>query len=174
MIITNRPSTFVRHSTGLMLTLWALLTASVTWAQNDEAYPHGSRFVLEARVAIGMPQALGETSQGTRTIIPITGGSFEGPNIKGVVVPGGADWQLTRPDGLMSITARYTLQAEDGTLISVSNEGLVDRTEGRLYVRTLPSFEAPLGPHDWLNKSIFLGTLSVGRGEVIIRVYEVL
>jgi hypothetical protein len=49
-----------------------------------------------------------KSKYGERRVIPITGGSFEGPNIKGAVLPGVADWQLVRPDGDLELYARYT------------------------------------------------------------------
>lgn len=129
-------------------------------------------FALEARVSIAPGIAAGPTSVGERRMVPITGGSFEGPRLKGEVLAGGADWQLTRPDGAMTIEAIYAIRTEDGAVISVRNCGVVDRASG--YVRTTPAFEAPIGPHDWLNKAVFVGTLRVAaRDQVVIRVYRV-
>ena len=140
-----------------------------------------TEFVFEARVDIDSKLVIGPSSRGKAQLIPITGGSFEGPKIRGTVVPGGADWQLVRPDGVMRVEARYTLKTDDNAMISVVNKGLVNAGMGPdktpfVYVRTVPSFEAPVGPYDWLNKSIFVGTLSVGTpgGKyVVIRVYRV-
>ena len=105
-------------------------------------------------------------------LVPITGGSFAGPKLKGVVLPGGADWQLERPDGVLEIDALYSIKADDGAVIIVHNRGIIAGD----YVRTSPQFEAPKGPHDWLNRSIFVGTLSGARqpGAVVIRVFRVL
>lgn len=140
-----------------------------------------TEFVFEAKISIGSALVIGPSCMGKSQLIPITGGSFQGPRIQGTVIPGGADWQLTRPDGVMTICARYTLKADDGALISVVNKGLVHMARNPdgtplVYVRTVPAFEAPVGPHDWLNKSIFAGTLTVGPAgdrSVIIRVYRV-
>mgnify|MGYP003596733221 CR=1 FL=1 len=130
-----------------------------------------TEFALELRVSIGRPLSLGTSSFGARRTIPITGGEFEGPRIKGTVLPGGADYQITRPDGVTTVEAIYTIQAEDGALIHVRNAGIISAP----YVRTAPVFDAPQGPHDWLNKSIFVGSLRVNdqRNGVIVRAYRV-
>ena len=57
-------------------------------------------------------------------IIPIAGGDFYGPQIRATVLPGGADWQVLRHDGVAELEARYTLRCDDGALIYVRNHGL--------------------------------------------------
>src|SRR5580765_525933 len=85
----------------------------------------GLEFAFEIRVDVseGMLQ-LGTTPKGTRKIVPICGGSFEGPAIKGTVLPGGYDWQLVRSDGVAEIEARYVLKTDDNALITIVNTGL--------------------------------------------------
>ena len=56
--------------------------------------------------------------------MPITGGEFSGPDIRGKVLPGGADWQLIRDDGVSELEARYTLSTDDGATIHVRNLAL--------------------------------------------------
>ena len=136
-----------------------------------------TEFVFEAKVYIDSMLRIGPSSRGKVQLIPITGGNFNGPDIKGIVVPGGADWQLVRPDGVTLVEARYTLKTDDNVLISVVNKGLVSVDKNSVYVRTVPSFEAPIGKYDWLNKAIFVGTLAVGSPEeqcVLIGVYKVI
>ena len=81
-------------------------------------------FAFELRVEVTPPQEMGVTAKGTRKIVPITGGSFEGPEIRGTIVPGGYDWQLIRGDGVAEIEARYVLKTDDGALITIVNTGL--------------------------------------------------
>jgi hypothetical protein len=146
------------------------------------------REVFEARIAVGAALELGQGSSGRRRIVPIASGEVEGPRLRGRILPGGADWQYIRPDGVVVIEARYTLETHDGVLISVESTGLrhgPDEVMRRLaageqvesssyYFRTAIRLEVPLGPYDWMNRSLF-----VARGErrpeaVVIRVFEVL
>ncbi len=147
-----------------------------------------TELVLEARVTVATPMELGQTPYGRRRVIPITGGSFEGPKLKGTVVPGGADWQVIRSDGVTELTALYELKTEDGTLIHVTNKGLRHGPEAVMqrlargesvdpaayYFRTIPAFEAPVGPYDWLNRAVFVGTGARYASEVHVRVFQVL
>ncbi len=128
-------------------------------------------FVFEARVAIALAIEMGETPRGRRRMIPITGGAVEGPNFKGEVLPGGADWQIIRPDGVAELTAQYVIRA-DGANIAVINRALrhaPPEVNARLlanekvdpalvYFRGSPTFAGASPKHDWLNKSIFVCT----------------
>ena len=146
-------------------------------------------FSFEIAVTIGPAQELGDTPHGKRRIIPITGGRFEGPTISGIVVPGGADWQMVRPDGLAEIEARYTLQTHDGILIYITNTGLrhgPTEVMRRLaagepvkpeeyYFRTVPKFELRAGTaYDWLSRSLFVATGSRFPDRVVIGVWRVM
>lgn len=147
-----------------------------------------SEFLFEARVTVGKPMVVGQSSHGLRRIVPITGGRIEGARLRGEVVPGGADFQFVRPDGVLSIEAKYTLRAEDGTLIMITNRGLrrgpakvierlsrgesVDPSE--YYFRTVAEFEAPSGSrYEWLNGSIFVGVAERQASVVVIRFFEI-
>ena len=135
-----------------------------------------ARFVFEALVDIAPAIVQGETASGVRRFIPITGGRLEGPELSGEVLPGGADWQTLRPDDCTEIEAIYAIRADDGAVVAVRNRGLVAPVEGGTpYVRTVAQFEAPKGPHDWLNRAIFVGTLSVANAErtvVRVRIFQ--
>ncbi|HUN87598.1 MAG TPA: DUF3237 domain-containing protein, partial [Terriglobales bacterium] len=158
-----------------------------TPATVDTAHPSlRAEHVFEEKVTIGEMLNIGKSKYGQRRLIPITGGTFKGPNIEGVVVPGGADWQLTRPDGDTELNARYTLKTSDGFLIQVINRVLLHAPKNRddkagPYARSVLDSEAPSdSPYDWLNHSIFLGTLTIpqpmpkDRPYVIIDVYRLL
>jgi hypothetical protein len=148
----------------------------------------GLEFVFEARVAVAPPMIIGNSAHGLRRIIPILGGPCTGPRLQGEVIPGGADWQVLRPDGVWSLEARYTIRAADGALIQVVNRGLrhgpaevLDRifrgesvSPDEYYFRSVPEFEAPLGgPHEWLNKAIFIGAAERRANEAIVRFHLV-
>lgn len=130
-------------------------------------------FAFEARVSVDPAIEQGPSPAGGRRIIPITGGVVEGPMLQGRVIPGGADWQLLHGDGTIDLTARYTIEAADGTLIGVVNKGyrhappdVLARLARReavdpslVYFRTTPRFTAPPeGPHAWLNRTIMVCT----------------
>ena len=135
-------------------------------------------FVFEEIVTLGAAVHPGATPYGERNIIPITGGSFSGPKIKGKVLPGGWDWQLTTKTGCFRIQADYMIQTDDGAVINVVNKGTSCKTPtekaGRLL--TVPVFEAPMGPYEWLNGGAYVGTLDGttvdGKPAVRIRFYR--
>ena len=136
--------------------------------------PLQTEFVYEAIVTIDAPVNVGPTPHGPRRYIPITGGTFSGPRIHGVVLPGGADWQTDRSDGVTEADALYSIRADDGTVIIVHNQGVI--AGGGAYMRTALRFDAPAGPHAWLNQSQFVSAIAGGPrpGTVIIRVFRLL
>jgi hypothetical protein len=148
---------------------------SETGAATDPAIaPLQTEFVFEAQVTLQPAVEIGPSADGIRRYIPITGGRFQGPRIKGLVLPGGADWQLERIDGVTETDALYSIKTSDGAVIVVHNRGLL--VDGGRYFRTTPTFEAPRGPHDWLNKSVFAGSVVIPPqpGTVAVRVFRVI
>ena len=137
-----------------------------------------AEFMLELNAKLGERVSLGKSPQGERWVVPITGGEFAGTSMHGEILPG-ADWQLKRSDGVLEIDARYAIRVSDGAVIHVRNRGIVavpaDPKDG-IYVRTVPMFEAPSdGPHAWLNRTVFLGTLALaGPNAVRVRMFKVL
>jgi hypothetical protein len=162
-----------------------LLAGSAASAQDDAGNrwpvpgvaPPGTELALELYVAITPAVTVGASDDGTRRFIPITGGRFSGNGIKGEVMAGGADWQLTRPDGVTEVKALYSIKTDDGAVIVVDNQGIIVPASGGIgYARTNPQFHAPQGKYEWLNKTLFVGTItpSPQGGAVIIRVFKVL
>jgi len=133
-----------------------------------------TEFVYEAVVTINAAVDVGPTPLGHRRYIPITGGTFTGARIRGVILPGGADWQTTRTDGVTEADALYSIRTDDGAVIIVHNQGVI--AAGGAYMRTALRFTAPDGPHAWLNQSQFVSSIAGGPrpGTVIIRVFRVL
>ena len=118
---------------------------------------------MQLRVTLGEVYTVGDTPHGRRVVIPITGGTFEGPRLKGKILSGGADYQLAKADGSRTeLEAIYSIQVEDGTYIHVRNRGIIaggKNAEGQptFYFRAAPQFEAPAdGPHAWLNNALFV------------------
>jgi hypothetical protein len=137
-----------------------------------------AEFAFEIRVRCSPPSMIGRTPEGNARLIPIVGGEISGPRLSGTVLPGGADWPVIRDDGTVVVEAHYAIQAEDGAIIQVFNHGIAvfaqDGASGRS-MRTVPRFVAPDGPHSWLNRSIFVGTLEANPndlGNVVVRVFE--
>jgi hypothetical protein len=138
-------------------------------------------------VQVGPPTELGEVPRGRRRIIPILGGTFEGPNVRGKVLPGGADWQIVRADGLAELDTRYMLQTDAGSLVYIQNAGIrhapPDVTKkllagqpvdpSQVYFKTVPTFETSAPELQWLTRSIFIGTGERRPAEVIVHVWRV-
>jgi hypothetical protein len=144
-------------------------------------------FIMEARVTIAPALDIGVTPHGERRIIPITGGTFGGPALRGRVIPGGADWQIIRPDHAAELEARYTLETESGALIYVLNRGIrhgsqevlrklregiaVDKSE--YYFRTSAVFETAAPELQWLTRSVIIGEAERFADHVAIRFWRV-
>ena len=145
------------------------------------------RLLYRSEVDIDAPLSVGRMAVGERRIINITGGSFTGPRLSGVILPGGADWQIIRPDGITAVEARYTLQTDDGALIYVDNRGLRHGPEAVMarmaagesvdptlyYFRTTPFFETGSADYQWLNGIVAVATGERHANQVVITVYEV-
>jgi Protein of unknown function (DUF3237) len=119
------------------------------------------QLLYEATVEVGEREDLGLGPQGQRYIIPILGGSFEGPRgLRGTVQPGGADRQLVRLDGLKQLDAIYEMCTHDGVTLSVHNRVLIDDAPPKpRYARSTVEITAPQGPYAWLSHRILVGTL---------------
>jgi hypothetical protein len=128
-----------------------------------------TRPLMTRRVRVAAPQNVGDVPQGTRRIAPLTGGDFEGPRLRGVVVPAAsADWLLLRRDGVLELDLRVTLLTHDGALISVTSFGLrhgppdvmaaLGRGEpvdpAQYYFRTTPRFQTAHPACAFLNRLI--------------------
>lgn len=143
-------------------------------------------FVFEMHAMVGPPLEVGQVRSGRRRIVPITGGTFEGPNFRARILPGGADWQTIQSDGFSELDTRYTIQTESGGLVYVQNAGMrhaaPDVMEkllagqvvdpGLVYFRTVPRFETSAPDLQWLTRAIFIGVGERYPNEVVIRFYR--
>jgi hypothetical protein len=146
------------------------------------------RFAFQLEVEIGAALDFGETQNGHRRVIPITGGRVEGERLQGHIVPGGADWQILCPDGGAELDSRYTIQTDQGALIYVVNRGLrhgppevlqrLNRGEhvnpGTYYFRTVATFETGAAEHAWLTRAIILGIGERYPDKVVFRFWQLL
>ena len=175
--------------TGLLLAVFASQSSfaqTTAPEQNENIYKDfKTEHVWDAKVKIAGLINIGNSKRGTRRAIPITGGTFIGPKIKGEVLSGGEDCQLVRPDGDTELNARYFLKTSDGYTILITNQVLmhIPKTgENRTpYTKSVIDIEAPSdSPYDYLNHAIYIGTLEmpmIKAGEdpyVIIGVYKLL
>ena len=141
---------------------------------------------LEAR--LGEPLDLGQTALGRRRIVPLTAGTFTGPEISGRLLPGAsADWQTVLPDGTALADIRYTLQTDSGDLLSVQSRGVrhgpaevlarlargEDVEAGEYTFRTATQIETAAPELDWLNKGVFIGVGGRQPAGVIYETYLV-
>mgnify|MGYP001296160435 CR=1 FL=1 len=145
-------------------------------------------FAFAAQVSVGAPLDLGDVGKGGRRIVPITGGEFSGPDIRGTVMPGGADWQVLRSDGVAELEARYTLQTDDGALIYVRNHALRHGPAevmaalaagrpveaGTYYFRGATFFETGATRYAWITSCIIVCTGAREPAGVKLRFYKVL
>jgi hypothetical protein len=140
-------------------------------------------FVYECDATLSPAIEMGKTVEGQRRIIPITGGTVRGPRIRAELLNGGWDWNLSRSDGAGSVEAAYYMKTDDGVLIRIVNKGVggggtprAPEANGELFFMfTHPEFETPAGKYDWLNRSMFVGTLGARkdkRNAVLIRVFQ--
>jgi hypothetical protein len=116
--------------------------------------------IMRLNVKIAEPEIVGTTGCGKLRVIPIVGGTFTGAKINGTVVPGGADWNTTRDDGIAHVFAKYLLETSDGEFIAIENEGLIDPNSESV-IKTKPTFMANnTGKYRDLNHGVYVGELS--------------
>lgn len=164
------------------------LAVSSAEAQTPASAPQ-LEHVFDIAVRVATPINLGESEGYRRRTIPILDGTVGGPRFQGAVLPGGADWQRVRvSDGLTRLVATYAIQHTDGTIVQIENAGIRRASAdvmarlnagqvvdpALVYFRTAPTFDAPAGPHAWLNESIFIATGRRLPNDVQIAFFRVL
>ena len=144
--------------------------------------------VYRLEAVLGVPLDLGEVTQGRRRIVPLTGGTFSGPELNGKLLPGvSADWQIVLADGTALGDVRYTLQTDGGAVLYVQSRGVrhgspevlerlgdgedVDASEYTF--RTSTQIETSSPELAWLNKGVFIGVGGRSAGRVVYETYLV-
>ena len=129
--------------------------------------------LLTLHVELDEPRLVGSTPEGKLTIIPIIGGVFEGPRLRGRVCAGGADWN-TVSGVLCHVCARYWLETDDGAVIAVLNEGWFSIDGSDAAFRTTPHFTCDTqGKYAFLNAGTYAGQLNGGdNNSVNITVWQ--
>ena len=165
-------------STIAFVVLSMTASAQVSEPQNTPQL----EFALQLKVTLGEAYTCGETQHGQRTIIPITGGTFEGPAIKGTIINGGADYQLNNTaTGRTELEAIYCIKTDDGVNIHVRNRGIImsgkdEKGNPTFYFKAAPQFEAPVdSKYAWLNNSIFVcqPDFAAGFKGIVLNVWRV-
>lgn len=151
-----------------------------------------SELLFEMSVTLEEPQNVGATAHGDRRIYYVTGGTFQGPRLRGNVLPGGGDWLLLSPDGVGALDVRATLRTDDGQLIYMHYRGVMHippdvgqrMQEGKAveaseyYFRTTPVYETASEKYGWLNRIVAVGVGTIetreGSSGVSYQVYQIL
>ena len=145
-------------------------------------------FLMNLAVDVGEIVSMAEGPLGERRVVGILGGTFEGPELRGAVLAGGADWQIVRRDGVLDLDARYALKEERGGLVRVTSQGYRhgapeilaalargdDVDPGKYFFRTVMRFESGAPYLEWLNKTIALASAERKARKVLLSAYRVL
>lgn len=163
------------------------LAASPALAQAPAAPAPTLDYAFTARITLAPPVEQGEVAGGRKRFIAITGGTVDGPMLKGTIMPGGGDWQIIMPGGLTKVEARYFMKSADGTVIEITNPGVrvasPEVTEklakgekvdpSAYYFRTTPRFDVKPGPQEWMARSAFVARGIRTPDSVVIDFYVV-
>jgi hypothetical protein len=129
---------------------------------------------------------VGDGPNGHRIIVDVTGGHFEGPRLRGRILPSGGDWLLIRPDGTGLLDVRATFETDDGAFVYLAYHGILEFTEqvqaalagggsseyGDLYFMTQPRFETGDPRYTWLNRVVAVAEGRLRPNAVEYRVYH--
>lgn len=135
-------------------------------------FPLSASLDLVGAMEINLADAYsaGEVQHGMRRVSQISGGWFKSPDFAGEVIAGGSDWQLIRGDGVAEIDARLLVKLEDGSMLSIRNQGYrhgpaeslqrvaqgenVDPSE--YYFGSTVAVEVNPGPLSWLSRTLLV------------------
>jgi hypothetical protein len=145
-----------------------------------------SEHLFDMVVYLEQPMDVGNTPKGNRQVLLGSGGKFEGTRLKGEILPNGADWYLTRPDGVGELDVRVTLRTDDGELIYMQSKGFLRYARevarrvlsgtadpDEYYLRESTTFETGSSRYQWLNSIVAVGVGWYGPSMVGMSIYEV-
>jgi hypothetical protein len=147
-----------------------------------------TKYVFSLSINVGTPIVAGDLGYGVRRLIPVLGGTVHGDGISGTIHPGGADFQVIRPDGFTELEAKYAFELDDGAVIYIENVGVrfgpkqaLDRIArgetvdpALIYFRSVPRFETGTPKYRWLMQSLFIGVGARHPDRVELAVHQVL
>ena len=132
-----------------------------------------SEFLFDVVFDVSTPFNLG-----SRQIVPVTGGTFAGPKLKGTAFSGGGDWIVRRSDGASVLNVRATLKTDDDQLIYMSYDGILytpaGAKPGEFYWRTTPKFETASPKYEWLTRIVAVGVGRPVPGKAAYRIFQIL
>ena len=153
------------------------LVCALYFSLPSDAQELKSKLLFEVTFNLKPGVEIGQTLAGKRTIKPVLDGFFEGSNLKGKVLPGGADWFLQLNETTNKIDVRVTLQTNEGENIYVTYQGYLKlNDDGTYYFRTTPYFETSSKKLAYLNHTVSVGVGTIVKlGETVsYKVYEIL
>ena len=144
-------------------------------------------FLYTLTAELGAPTSIGDTPRGNRLIVPVSGGSIEGPRLSGKIHPGGGDWLLIRADGVGELDVRATVETNDGALIYMSYRGYLTNVpnllprwsqgeeipRGEYYFAATPYYESSDARYAWLQQTVVVAVGELIRGGVRYNVFAV-
>ena len=147
-----------------------------------------TKYVFSLAIEVGTPIVAGDLGYGIRRVIPVLGGTVRGDGISGRIHPGGADFQIIRPDGFTELEAKYALELDDGAVVYIENIGVrfgpkeaLDRIArgeevdpALIYFRSVPKFETGAANYRWMMQSLFIGVGARYPDRVELDVHQVL
>ncbi len=136
-----------------------------------------SKLLFEITFNLKPGVEIGQTLTGKRTIYPVLDGFFEGPNLKGKVLPNGGDWLLQTDETSHKLDVRASLQTNEGENIYVNYQGYLKlNADGTYYFRTTPYFETNSKKLAFLNHTVCVGVGTIVKpGETVsYKVYQIL
>jgi len=145
-------------------------------------------YLMNLSVDVGEVVSMGPGPVGERRVVGIVGGTFEGSGLRGEVLPGGADWQIVRSDGVLDLDARYALREQAGGLVRVLSQGYrhgpaevlealgrgEDVDPAKYFFRTIMRFETGAPYLEWLNRTIAVATAKREAQRVLLSAYRLL
>jgi hypothetical protein len=165
--------TFAKLSAAAAATAVEPLLASSRLAASAQDDKLQSEFLLNLTLDTQPAHETGAGGGGL-LVVPVSGGTFEGPRMKGTVIGPGGDWIVERPDGSRVLDVRILLQTDDAQTIYMSWRGIAYTPPGgQLVARILPMFETRAPRYVWLNNVIAVGVYR-GGGKIAYRIDQIL
>jgi Protein of unknown function (DUF3237) len=171
-----------RRTFARLLTAAAGAAVAPALARGDAASPPQapeadrlqSEFLFDFTIERGTANNVGGPGA-NRVVVPVMGGTFAGPKLKGTVAGPAGDWITVRSDGSSALDLRVILQTDDAQKIYMKSRGVAyTLPDGALFARILPVFETGAANYAYLNDVVAVGVYRQVPGKVAYRVYRIL